>query len=78
MYNIKCLSAVMFYYIPVNKLRDLSVNYPKLRNAINKEWKKQKYNKLLDLDPLDYTEVYFKAEEKYDLPLNFMKSLRQE
>ena len=78
MNNIKCLSAVSYYYLPLKKLRDLSVNYPKLRNAINKEWKKQKYNRLLDLDPLDYTEVYFKPEEKYDLPLHFMKSLRQE
>ena len=33
---------------------------------------------MLDLDPLDYTEVYFKTEEKYDLHPHFLKSLRQE
>ena len=78
MNNIRCLTAVTYYYLHVSKLRDLSINYPVLREAINQEQKTQKYNKLLDLEPLDYTEVYFKVEEKYDLPLYIMKSLKQD
>ena len=37
MNNVKCLSAVTYYYLPVTKLRDLSVNYPVLREIVNEE-----------------------------------------
>ena len=78
MNNIRCLTAVSFYYLPVNKLRDISFSYPELSRKINEEWKTQKYNRLLDLNPLDYIEVYFKADEKYDLSPGMMKSMRND
>ena len=78
MNNIRCLTAVSYYYLPVNKLRDISFSYPVLSRKINEERKTQKYNRLLDLNPLDYIEVYFKADEKYDLSPGMMKSLRND
>ena len=62
----------------MNKLQDLSVNYPILREAINKEKRRQNYNKLLELEPLDYYESYFNTAEKYDMMQSQMDQFTEE
>lgn len=52
--DVKCMSSVTYYYLTRQKLKDISENYPKLRNAIKKAQKIAKYNKMLEKDPLDY------------------------
>ena len=65
--SIKCLTAVTYYYLPLGKLEDISVNYPVLRSTLSKAQQLSKYNMMLDLNPLDYKEVNFKFEEKYTM-----------
>ena len=76
--NIKCLTSVTYYHLSVAKLRDLSINYPNLREVINKEQKRQNYNKLLELEPLDYQESYFDTAEKFELMQSQMDHFSEE
>ena len=32
--NIKCLTSVTYYYLPVSRLQDISANYPALRSCL--------------------------------------------
>jgi len=52
--DVKCMTSVTYYYLTRQKLKDISENYPKLRNAMKKAQKIAKYNKMLEIEHLDY------------------------
>ena len=68
--TVKCLTSVTYYYLPFQTLHSVALNYPTLMNTLDKAQKIAKYNRMLELKPMDYYEVNFKFEDKYELPYN--------
>ena len=66
--TVKCLSAVTYYYLPIASMFKMAVIYPELQKQLSLAQKKARYDKLLDLNPIDIIETNFVVDEKYELP----------
>ena len=66
--TVKCLSAVTYYYLPIASMFKMAVIYPELQKQLSMAQKKARYDKLLDLNPIDIIETNFVVDEKYELP----------
>lgn len=63
--SVKCLTSVTYYFLPVYKIIAISEAYPELRQVFDNAQHKSKFDKMNNLNPLDYKEIHFKFEEKY-------------
>lgn len=52
--SVKCLSAVTYYYLTYETMKELSQIYPELKSALNASQKKAKYDKMMDINAMDY------------------------
>ena len=63
--TVKCLTAVTYYYLPVEIISQLCQAYPKMREAFKDAQQQSFSNKINDLNPVDYQEVDFDIKAKY-------------
>lgn len=64
---IQCYTSVTYYYLPFAILVQIAQAYPALQASLAIAQKKVQYDKLLDLNMLDYHETNFVFEEKVDM-----------
>ena len=55
--NYKCLTSVTYYYLPLEVLQGMSHIYQDLVKNLKVAQKESRYNKLLDLNMMDYQET---------------------
>ena len=65
--SVHCYTSVTFYYLPFEVLLKISQVYPSLAFALSGAQKKAQFDKMMDLNLLDYHEVDFNFEEKVQL-----------
>ena len=53
----KCLTSVTFYYLPFEKMAQIAHIYPPLASALNGAKVSVRYDKMLELNPIDYVET---------------------
>ena len=62
----KCLTSVTFYYLEFDKISEIAHIYPPLAAALNSAQTAARYDKMLELNPIDYIETQFEFEDKYE------------
>ena len=52
--SIKCITAVTYYYMPYENMLKLSTIYPELKAGLNGAQKQAVFDKMCDINVLDY------------------------
>lgn len=65
MVTVKCLTAVTYYYLPVEILQQVGKVYPSLMLALRNAQTKAYLNHMLDRDHCDYIETNCRLTQKF-------------
>ena len=65
MVTVKCLTAVTYYYLPVEILQQVGKVYPSLMSALRNAQTQANQNHMFDLEPCDYIEANCRLNQKF-------------
>lgn len=72
--SIKCITAVTYYYLSYDVIKQLALVYPELKTGLNTAQKTAVYEKMWDINVLDYQETNFNIADKIPAQLDLTEA----